>query len=144
MRGDGCFEAHYVENGRLKYDWTKDKRFSKYAESLTNKALENDPEVKKQKALYIATAKQFEAEHAKNDDGTDFILDLNNPQALPKAYTIQQSESMKALSDLVYGYDSHEKKSLMQSMTLGSMFFQMATYWSSKKNQYLAPGGIRM
>ena len=144
MRGDGCFEAHYVENGRLKYDWTKDKRFSKYAESLTNKSLENDPEVKKQKALYIATAKQFEAEHAKNDDGTDFILDLNNPQALPKAYTIQQSESMKALSDLVYGYYSHEKKSLMQSMTLGSMFFQMATYWSSKKNQYLAPGGIRM
>lgn len=144
MRGDGCFEAHYVENGRLKYDWTKDKRFSKYAESLTNKALENDPEVKKQKALYIATAKQFEAEHAKNDDGTDFILDLNNPQALPKAYTIQQSESIKALSDLVYGYYSHEKKSLIQSMTLGSMFFQMATYWSSKKNQYLAPGGIKM
>lgn len=144
MRGDGCFEAHSVVDGRLKYDWTKDKRFSKYAESLTNKALENDPEVKRQKALYIATARQFEVEHAKNEDGSDFILDLKNPQALPKAYTIQQSESMKALADLVYGYYSHEKKSLMQSYTLGAMFFQMATYWSSKKNQYLAPGGVKM
>jgi hypothetical protein len=38
--------------------------------------------------LYIATAKQFEAEHAKNDDGTEFELNLENPQALPKAYTV--------------------------------------------------------
>jgi hypothetical protein len=51
---------------------------------------------------------------------------------------------MKALSDLTYGYYSHEKKSLVQSTSIGAMFLQMATYWSSKKNQYLAPGGVRM
>lgn len=144
MRGDGCFDAHYIENGRLKYDWTKDKRFSIFAANYNNPAMQNDPEFKKQKALYIATAKQFEAEHAKNDDGTEFELNLENPQALPKAYTVQQSESMKALSDLTYGYYSHEKKSLVQSTSIGAMFLQMATYWSSKKNQYLAPGGVRM
>lgn len=144
MRGDGCFDAHSVKDGRLVYDWTKDKRFSIYAENWNNPSMYNDPEFKKQKALYIATAKQFMAEHAKNEDGTEFVLDLNNPKPLPKAYTIQQSESMKALSDLTYGYYSHEKKSLIQSTSIGAMFFQMATYWSSKKNQYLAPGGVRM
>ena len=144
MRGDGCFEAHRVENGKLVYDWTLDKRFEIYAKNWNNPTMFNDPEFKKQKALYIATARQFMVEHAKNDDGTDFELDLNNPQALPKAYTIQQSESMKSLSDLTYGYYSHEKKSLIQSTSIGAMFFQMNTFWSSKKNQYLAPGGVRM
>lgn len=144
MRGDGCFEAHYIKDGRLMYDWTKDKRFSIFAQHWNNPAMQNDPEFKKQKALYIATARQFEIEHAKNDDGTDFVLDLKNPKPLPKAYTIQQSESMKALSDLIYGYYSHEKKSLIQSTTLGAMVFQMNTFWSSKKNQYLAPGGVKM
>lgn len=45
---------------------------------------------------------------------------------------------MKALADRIYGYYSHEKKSLIQSYTLGALFMQMATYWSSKKNQYFA------
>jgi hypothetical protein len=50
---------------------------------------------------------------------------------------------MKALGDMIYGYYSHEKKSLWQSTTIGSMVMQMQTYWSSKKNQYMAPGGIK-
>jgi hypothetical protein len=50
---------------------------------------------------------------------------------------------MKSLSDMIYGYYSHEKKALIQSTTFGAMVMQMNTYWSSKKNQWLAPGGIR-
>ena len=61
---------------------------------------------------------------------------MNNPKALPKAYTNQQSESAKALSDRIYGYYAHEKKSLLHSYTVGAMFMQMNTYWSAKKNQY--------
>lgn len=139
MRGDGCFKAHKVKDGKLVYDWTEDDRFSEFAKGNTQ-----HPKYKEQKALYIAMARQFMAEHAKNDDGTDFVLDINNPKPLPRAYTIQQSESMKSLSDLIYGYYSHEKKSLMQSTALGALFMQMNTYWSSKKNQYLAPGGVKM
>jgi hypothetical protein len=34
MRGDGCFEAHYVnDKGELVYDWTKDKRFDLFAKT---------------------------------------------------------------------------------------------------------------
>jgi hypothetical protein len=31
MRADGAFEAHSVKNGKLVYDWTKDKRFAAFA-----------------------------------------------------------------------------------------------------------------
>ena len=31
MRGDGCFEAHSIVDGKLVYDWTKDKRFDIFA-----------------------------------------------------------------------------------------------------------------
>jgi hypothetical protein len=47
MRGDGCFEAHYIKDGRLMYDWTKDKRFSVFAQHWNNPAMQNDPEFKK-------------------------------------------------------------------------------------------------
>jgi len=31
MRADGCFDAHSVKDGKLIYDWTKDKRFDIFA-----------------------------------------------------------------------------------------------------------------
>lgn len=148
MRGDGCFEAHKVVDGKLVYKWEDDKRFDLFAktkESEVSKLSEADQQkYKQQKALYIAMAKQFMAEHAVDPEtGQEFVLDLEKKYALPRAYTTQQSESMKSLSDMIYGYYSHEKKALIQSTTFGAMVMQMNTYWSSKKNQWLAPGGIR-
>ena len=35
MRGDGCWDAHSVVNGKLVYDWKKDKRFEAYANGRT-------------------------------------------------------------------------------------------------------------
>jgi hypothetical protein len=43
---------------------------------------------------------------------------------------------MKALSDRIYGYYAHEKKSMIHSSLVGAMLMQMNTYWSAKKNQY--------
>ena len=130
MRGDGCWEAHSVVNGKLVYDWKKDSRFSAYANGNTS-----SPDYKKQEALYYTMAHQLVKEHTRNADGSLFRVG----DALPKAYTVQQSESHKALADSIYGYYSHEKKSMFQSTLIGGLFFQMCTYWSSKKNQYLAP-----
>ena len=74
----------------------------------------------------------------------DFEVNINNPIPLPRAYTVKEAESIKSMADMVYGYYSHEKKSLIQSTTAGALFMQMNTFWSSKKNQFMAPGGIRM
>ena len=43
----------------------------------------------------------------------------------------------------MYGYYDTAKKSLMQATFLGGLFMQMRTFWSSKKNQYFAPSGIK-
>ena len=142
MRADGTWDAYSVQNGRLVYDWKKDKRFDIVSQGVRMKS---HPEYNKQFALFREMALQLEREGAidqegnpykwKNADGTF------NP--LPTAYTRQQSESYKALSDMLYGYYSHEKRSLMQASLLGSMVMQMYTYWSGKKNQYFAAGSVK-
>lgn len=140
MMGDGCLEAHHInEKGELVYDWKKDKRFEAFANGRVN-----DPKYNQQRSLYYTVARQFVAEHAKNADGTNFQLNMNNPMALPRAYTNREAESMKSLGDDIYGYYSHEKKSLILSTGLGSMWLQFKTYWSGKKNQYLQSGGVRI
>lgn len=138
MRKDGSFKAHHIENGQLVYNWKEDERFKIYAQGKKEHS-----EYNKQKALYLAMAKEFILEGAKNPDGTLFVLGTDdNPSDLPRAYTTKQSESMKSIADKIYGYYSHEKKSMMQSFTIGALFMQMHTYWSAKKNQYLAGHGF--
>lgn len=143
MRGDGCWDAHSVKDGHLVYNWELDKRFDIFAKYKTSDKVPPEllKEFDKQRALYISMAQQMEREHTKDSDGNLFRLNLSDPQPLPKAYTTEQSEGMKALGDLLYGYYAHEKKSLWQGTAIGSMVMQMNTFWSSKKNQYLAPGG---
>jgi hypothetical protein len=70
-------------------------------------------------------------------------MDLTKPN-LPRAYTNQQAESMKSLADNIYGYYTHEKKSMVHATLIGTMWMQFKTYWSGKKNQYLAQGGVKL
>ena len=137
MKADGCFDAHIKKNGDWVYDWKLDKRFDEFAKAKgdINKATDK-VKFNKQRSEYITIARQLVEEGARNSDGTLFEFDLNNPKPLPKAYTNQQSESMKALADRIYGYYAHEKKSMLNSTWIGSMLMQMNTFWSAKKNQY--------
>lgn len=133
MRADGVFEAFDQDSkGNWKYNIKKDKRFQHFL----NKEI-NHPDYNKEKALFLTMAEEFINEKAQNPDGTLYVLDMDKPN-LPRAYTTKQSESMKAIGDKIYGYYSHEKKSMMQAYTLGALFWQMNTFWSSKKNQYLS------
>ena len=143
MQGDGCLEAHSIVDGKLKYNWTEDKRFSKFAANPKDK-YNTDPEYIKQRALYYAVAQQFVNEGAVDENGKLFKLDMNDPQPLPKAYTSKQAEGYKSVADDIYGYYSNENKSLIQSTAFGAMWLQFKTFWSGKKNQYLQSGGVRM
>jgi hypothetical protein len=140
MLEDGSWDALTVKDGKLHYDWKKDKRYYHLANNIRGEAYDRE------KALLYANARQFQLEHAMSKDGkTPFEIPSGNELPdLPGAYTTLEMESMKSLCDLIYGYYSHEKKSLIHYTMLGSMFMQMKTYWSGKKNQYLAPGGVRV
>lgn len=139
MEADGCLDAHSIVDGELVYDFKKDKRFSLLINGNTS-----DPQYAHQRALYEAMAEQFEIEGAKDENGKPWVRKPGEYTAFPRAYTNKQSESMKSLADNIYGYYSHEKKSLIQSTLIGSMWMQFRTYWSGKKNIYLAPGGVTL
>jgi hypothetical protein len=135
MRNDGSFEAHYKEDGMLKYDYKKDKRY----EAMFNSP-EGSKEYNEAYSRYLTAAKQFKEEGVLNENGTEF--EIGDP--LPRAYTNKEASSMKAIADNIYGYYNSETKSMMGSLLLGGLFTQMKTYWSAKKNQYLAPGGVKL
>lgn len=148
MRNDGTWDAHeFTDEGVLIYHFNKDERFSLFAnadpKTLSGEQLDK---YNKQKGLYISMAKQMEKEHTRNSDGTLFrMMDENgNYNPLPKAYTTQQSESYKDIADSIYGYYAEEKRSMIQAHGLGALIMQMNTYWSAKKNQYLAPGSVKL
>lgn len=138
MRHDGTWDAHSVKDGKLVYDFKKDKRFFAFSSGNTK-----HPDYNKQKSLYYAIATQMVNENVKYDDGTEFKIDLDNPN-LPRAYTVQQSEAYKNVADDIYGYYTHEKKSMFHSLWVGSMIMQFKTFWTGKKNQYLGRGGIKL
>lgn len=141
MINEGAYEAHSIKpNGTIEYDCAKDKRYKAFFDDDRS----NPQEYEKAKMLYIANARQFEKENAMNPDGTKFKLDLSKKTKLPRAYTNLEAESMKSLSDTIYGYYSHEKKSMIQSTLWGSLFMQFKTFWSGKKNQYLAHGSVKL
>lgn len=143
MIHDGVWDAYSVDSdGNLKYDWTMDKRFEAFAKDP--KGLNKTVEWKKAQGRYIAAMRQFVKEGAKNEEGESVKLDLTEPQSVPRGYTNLEIMSIKSLGDTLYGYYSHETKSMIQSMTIGALWMQYRTYWSGKKNQYLAHGSIKL
>lgn len=139
MLEEGSFEAHSLDkDGNLVYDWKKDKRFNLLSGPQTN-----SPEYINQRSLFHAIARQFQDEGVKDASGNAYKVNMAKME-LPQAYTNKEMESIKSIADEIYGYYTHEKKSLIQSTWWGAMFMQMRTYWSAKKNQYFAHGGVKM
>lgn len=137
MKADGCYEAHSLnEDGTLKYDCKLDKRY----EAIW-KSPKGSKEYNEAMGRYMAVAKQFVQEGARNPDGTLFEINVADPKPLPRAYTVQESESRKDVADSLYGYYDHTKKALFFGEYLGSLLGQMRTYWSAKKNQYFGQKG---
>lgn len=135
MRNDGSFEAHEKKDGVLVYDYKKDKRYEAMFTSP-----KGSKEYNEAYSRYLTAAKQFKEEGVLNLEGKEFEIGDD----LPRAYTNKQASSMKAIADNIYGYYNSETKSMMGSLLLGGLFTQMKTYWSAKKNQYLAPGGVKL
>lgn len=145
MRGDGCWDAHeFTEDGELIYHPEKDARFA----AFINEDHSDEDAYNRARGLYIAVAKQMEIEHTFNSDGKTYFKLYNEDETinknLPKAYSSQESDGLKDVADTMYGYYSNERKALVQAHGLGAIIFQMNTFWSSKKNQWLAPGGVKL
>lgn len=135
MIADGTWDAYDVVDGKLVYNFKKDKRFSDIANGKKNP---------KQLALYYAIGKQLINEGFTLPNGQPFRFNTDKIEPLPVPYSSQEIESMKNITDVAYGYYTHERKSLIHYTFLGSLMMQMRTYWSGKKNQYMQPGGVKV
>lgn len=129
MIGDGCWDAHTLsEDGELKYDFKKDKRFSAYvANDVNNK------DFLKQKALYLKYLEDWRKQG----------VDLKMGDPLPEAYTVLEAESIKNTGDLLYGHYDSSTRSLINDQFLGSFFMQFKTYATAKMEQWLMTGGTK-
>lgn len=142
MKSDGIYDdAIRVENNKLYYDFYKDKRFDRIV-----KGDFSSDEAKRQLALYMALGNEMARDKILDRDGNEFTMpkSLKEIKPLPFFYSTSQITSLKDIGDLAYGnYDDMNKATWAQTM-LGGMFMHFRTFWSAKKNQYLADGGAKI
>lgn len=135
MMADGCWDAHSIEDGKLVYDFTKDKRFEQFLKDNTS-----HKDYLKQKALYETMVEEFTKSGYTKEDGTKLNADAKDP--LPRAYTNIEAQSIKNYADLLYGHYDESSKALMNDMFISSFMLQYKTYITAKFEQWTMPKGI--
>lgn len=140
LHHDGIIDSYKVVNNHLVYDFKKDKRFQTLI-----KGDKSNPKYNEELSEYIALAREFTLNGTLNPDGTPFNYVFGGPIIpLPDALTDRNVASLKDVGDAIYGYYDDTSKALFANYAIGSLFFHFRTYWTAKKNQYLAPGGVKL
>lgn len=130
MKHDGCWEAHSLdENGQLVYDFKKDKRFEHFVKGETS-----HKDYTKEKSLYLTMIQDFNDAGFRKADGS--MLNGEEMDALPQAYTRQEGQSIKNYADLLYGHYDDESRSLLCDTFFGAFFLQYKTYLTAKLEQW--------
>lgn len=123
MHHDGVDQAYSIKDKQLVYDWTKDKRFSKYATNDKS----NIEEYNKQRSLYLSTLRMFNQEKG---------LSLKEGDALPDAYTNMQITSFKNLADNIYGAYNQSTKAKYENIAIGRNFALFSTWMNGIVDTY--------
>ena len=136
---DGVLDAWSVEDGELKYNWKKDKRFSVFAD----KSKKGTEEYKKQQALYMLHIQEYNRDHPEGVDvdknGTPRLLEYTDD--LPTPYSDQEIVSIKNVSNNIYGSYDKSLRSMGEFTAIGT-FFGMYTTWMNGiwNNWMMKPG----
>lgn len=128
MIHDGCWEAHSIVDDKLVYDFKKDARFNLLSDPNANK---NSKKYKEQHSLYTAMLEQFNREGYNLQEGDE----------LPRAYTIQESTSIKSFAEMCFGHYDKSTQMLMKRMFLGAVWLQFRTFLSAKLEQWILKPG---
>ena len=127
LHHDGIWDALSVKDGKLVYDWKKDKRFD-----ILAKGDKTNPEYGKQKGLYLTLV---------NDSNENYGTNLKFGDDLTRMYTQKEIISLKDYSDRVFGYYDHETKMQGEKTFFGMLFLQFQTYLSATKTTWLTAKG---
>ncbi len=136
---DGSYDAHYLEDGFLKYDPRKDKRFSLYFEKRESHKnskgdyipAKNNEEYNRQRNLYILTMNEINDVMTRQGHKKLEEIDL-----IPQAYSEKENLSFRSFIDTVYGYYNKDAQSLMHNTWYGIIFLQFMQFWPGKMSQW--------
>ena len=128
MIHDGSYEAHSLENGEFVYDPRKDQRFSYYLANRDKYKYEgkyipakNDEKYNTQRRRYLLLVDQLNDEYRGDRTFTeDTIVD--------KAYSAEERNSLKAMTDISYGYYEKDAQAHMHNVFLGTVFLQFMQF----------------
>lgn len=123
MHHDGVTDAYKMDDGKLVYDWTLDKRFDKYIKNDTS----NMEEYSKQRSLYLSLLRIFNQEN-----GTKLV----EGDPLPDAYTLQQIETFKNFADNIYGAYNQSQKAKYENIAIGRNFAVFSTWMNGIVDVY--------
>ena len=133
LKGIGAYEAYSMEDGILKYDMKKDKRFQTFLKYKREECPTS--EVWKWEAEEKTYREEFESwknNQWRNEDGSEFKYGDMLPQALCPRDVL----SLKDIADRMYGNYDTETQSLMRQRLLGSLFLQFRTYGISRAKEF--------
>lgn len=139
MIADGSWEAHTLDpkTNKLKYDMSKDKRYAMYAKYRKNPPKKGEAhfdEYQKQYAQYLWALQSFEKAGIKNENGQP----LKEGDDLPIAYTVEETNSIKETTGMLYGYYNHEERTSFQTGTYSQLFMAFKTYIVGELKYYFA------
>jgi len=139
MIHDGCYDAHSLDkDGYLKYDPTKDKRFSYY--------LENRDKVKDSSGNYIIKKGDEKYNFQRNlyrlqmdymnNESFGERKHLTEKDMLPEPYCLQERDSFKAFSDTIYGYFTKDSQAQWENQWYGIIWGQFMQFWPGKMRMW--------
>lgn len=136
MIHDGSYDAHYMdEKGFLRYDVTKDKRFSHYFANRDKHKnskgeyipAKDDFEYNKQRNLYLLLVNQLNVEAKLQNEA-----ELTENDLVKSAYSNKERDSYKSFTDTVYGYYDKDSQAEWHHTWYGVMYLQFMQFWPGK------------
>lgn len=137
MIHDGSYDAHTNEDGELKYDPKKDKRFSYYLQEREKHkvgdeyiAATNDQRYNTQRRQYLLLISQL------NEEQRIYGEALTEADLIPKAYSEKERSSFKSFTDMAYGYYDKDAQQQATNTWWGLTWLQMMQYWPGKMKMW--------
>ena len=133
LKGIGAYEAYSMDDGILKYDMKKDKRFQTFLKYDRKDCPTSEVyKWEEEEALYKDAFDSWKNNQWRNEDGSEFKYGDPLPQALSPRDVL----ALKDIADRMYGNYDTETQSLMRQRLLGSLFLQFRTYGISRAKEF--------
>ena len=125
---DGVWDAFSLDSqGNLKYDWTKDRRFSDIRTAPKGSIAYN-----KALSQYYSAIKEYNEDHPENP----IEKPENDWPILLEPYSRRSINAIRALGDNIYGSYDKGKKAMAEHASYGFLFGSFSTWMNGIVNNY--------